>query len=142
MFKKLWESPSVRSEQGLRIIRIVIALIMIIHPLHRTYNGNVTGFGEYLDSIGYPFGVAVAWLITITQIIGSLALIFGKFIVPFSILNIGIFLVGIVLVHYPDGWFVVGGGTNGMEFSFALIACLLGIVWAYWPQNSATSISK
>jgi len=135
MIKKLWKSTSTQSGEGLKIIRITVALIMIVHPVHRIYNGSVAGFGEYLDSIGYPFGEAVAWLITITQLIGSLALIFDRFIVPLSIANIGIFLVGIVLVHYQHGWFVVGGGTDGMEFSFTLIACLAGIIWAHWPRK-------
>ena len=31
----------------------------------------------------------------------------------------------IVLVHAPAGWFVVGLGRNGAEYSVLLIACLL-----------------
>ena len=30
--------------------------------------------------------------------------------------------VGIVMVHAHAGWFVVGGGSGGMEFSVLLIA--------------------
>ncbi len=33
--------------------------------------------------------------------------------------------MGIVLVHAPAGWFVVGHGRNGMEYSVLLIAALL-----------------
>jgi putative oxidoreductase len=32
---------------------------------------------------------------------------------------------GIVLVHARDGWFVVGGGRNGMEYSVLLIVGLI-----------------
>jgi putative oxidoreductase len=35
--------------------------------------------------------------------------------------------MGIYLVHAPAGWFVVGAGRNGMEFSVLLILCLLVI---------------
>ena len=38
--------------------------------------------------------------------------------------------MGIVLVHAPSGWFVVGGGRNGMEYSVLLIAVLLAQAWA------------
>ena len=40
-----------------------------------------------------------------------------------------------ILVHLPAGWFVVGGGRNGMEYSVLLIVALLGIAWAYWPAR-------
>ena len=36
-----------------------------------------------------------------------------------------IYAVGLVMVHAPNGWFVVGAGRNGVEFSVLLIATLL-----------------
>jgi putative oxidoreductase len=33
------------------------------------------------------------------------------------------------MVHFQEGWFVVGGGRNGMEFNFLLICVLLSIVY-------------
>ena len=36
-----------------------------------------------------------------------------------------------VLVHLPAGWFVVGLGRNGMEYSVLLIACLLLVGWQH-----------
>ena len=35
--------------------------------------------------------------------------------------------MGIVLVHAKSGWFVVGGGSNGAEYSVLLIPCLMVI---------------
>ena len=32
------------------------------------------------------------------------------------------------------GWFVVGAGRNGMEYSVLLIACLLANAWRWWPD--------
>jgi len=34
----------------------------------------------------------------------------------------------------PDGWFVVGAGRNGMEYSARLLVCLGATAWAYAPQ--------
>jgi putative oxidoreductase len=34
-------------------------------------------------------------------------------------------LFGIYLVHLKHGWFVVGHGFNGMEYSVTLVAALL-----------------
>jgi putative oxidoreductase len=39
-----------------------------------------------------------------------------------SVVNILILVMGIVLVHYPEGWYVVGGGRNGVEFNVLLIS--------------------
>ena len=35
--------------------------------------------------------------------------------------------MGIYLIHGRIGWFVVGAGRNGMEFSVLLLVCLLVI---------------
>jgi len=43
---------------------------------------------------------------------------------------------GIALAHFPDGWFVVGGGRNGMEYSVLLILCLVVIVLDQRRQNA------
>jgi putative oxidoreductase len=37
--------------------------------------------------------------------------------------------MGILLVHRPEGWFVVGRGRNGMEYSVLLIAVFLALAW-------------
>ncbi len=36
-----------------------------------------------------------------------------------------LYLMGIVMVHAQDGWFVVGKGRNGAEYSVLLIVALL-----------------
>jgi putative oxidoreductase len=33
--------------------------------------------------------------------------------------------MGIAIVHFKEGWFVVGAGRNGVEFNFLLIVVLL-----------------
>lgn len=45
--------------------------------------------------------------------------------------------MGIVLVHAPHGWFVVGAGRNGMEYSVLLIVCLLLLALQAWPRREA-----
>ncbi len=136
MIKKWLVTTSVKPDESLKMIRITVALIIMTHPIHGLSNpGDIVSFGEYLSSIGFPFGVALAWSIMFIQIACSLLLVFDKLVVPACLGHVGILMVGIVLVHYHE-WFVVGGGSNGMEFSVTLIACLSAIVWAYWPRKS------
>lgn len=124
------------SIRGLELIRVAVALVLVTHPIHGLLHpADITGFGGFLGQIGFPFGVALAWLTILIQIACSLALVLRRFVVPASIGHIGILGMGIWLVHAPSGWFVVGASTGGMEFSVTLIACLSGVMWAYWPSK-------
>ena len=42
---------------------------------------------------------------------------------------------GIALVHAREGWFVVGLGRNGVEFSVLLIGCLVALALAQEPTR-------
>jgi putative oxidoreductase len=44
------------------------------------------------------------------------------------IINIVILIFGIITVHFAEGWYVVGAGRNGIEFSFILIVVLFAIL--------------
>lgn len=52
-------------------------------------------------------------------------LLLRRWVSPIAIIYSVIYMLGIVLVHAKEGWFVVGLGRNGSEFSFLLIVCLL-----------------
>ena len=113
------------------LLRITVATIFLTHSLHGIFtNGDVNNFGNlFLNKIGFnPFGVLIAWIVVITQVISSIALLVNKFIKVVIIVNIPILVAGIVTVHFKEGWFVVGAGRNGMEFSFVLILILISII--------------
>jgi len=129
-------SPSTRPDRSLDIVRIVTALVLSVHSIYRIIAGDVGGFGEYLNSTGFPFGVALAWLITLSTLASSVAIIIRRLVVPACICHIIVLFAGIILDHVHDGWFVVGGGRNGMEYSVVLIACLVAVMWSYWPQKT------
>lgn len=113
-------------------LRFAAAIIFLSHSLHGIFtNNDVNDFGNlFLNKIGFaPFGVVIAWATVISQIITSLMLLSNKYVKLASLINIGILVSGIILVHYKEGWFVVGGGRNGMEFSIVLILLLLTIIF-------------
>jgi hypothetical protein len=41
-----------------------------------------------------------------------------------------------MLVHAPNGWFVVGARRNGVEFSVLLMACLVAVALPHLPRTS------
>ena len=63
--------------------------------------------------------------VTLWELAGGVLLLLGwrAGIVPFVFIVQMVF--GIWLVHARHGWFVVGHGFNGMEYSVTIIAALL-----------------
>ena len=113
------------------LLRFGVAIIFLSHSLHGIFTGNdVNDFGNlFLNKIGFaPIGVSIAWGVVISQIITSLLLIANKVVKISCIINIVILIFGIVTVHFAEGWYVVGAGRNGMEFSFILIVVLITII--------------
>jgi len=131
-----WLDPAVyRPDRGLDIVRITLGLMLMVHAVYRVIVGDVPGFGEFLSSVHFPLGVPLAWFVTILSFFCSVGLIFRR-LVAFSCMgHICVLVVGIVLDHAHDGWFVVGGGRNGMEYSVTLIAGLFAVLWCYWPRG-------
>ncbi|WP_343706539.1 DoxX family protein [Flavobacterium sp.] len=116
---------------GTLLLRIATAIILLTHSVFGMFNGGINDFGNlYLNQIGFaPFGVFLAWSIKISHIIAAILLLSNKYIMPAGFITIFILIMGIVLVHSQEGWFVVGGGRNGVEYNFLLIIVLLAIMY-------------
>lgn len=109
-------------------LRLLVATLIAIHGWARLLENAVTPFGQWLNTQGFaPAGPAIAWGITGFEIGGTLLLALGRFTRPLALLYACIYAVGIILVHAPAGWFVVGLGRNGAEYSVLLIGVLLAI---------------
>jgi len=107
------------------MLRVAISLMMMAHGVARIYAGTVDGFGGFLETKGFPLGVALAWGITIFELTGGLCLALNYFRKPVCVLFIVQLLMGMVLVHWANGWFVVGYTAGGIEYSFLLVLCFL-----------------
>lgn len=119
---------------ALVLIRIVLAAVLFIHGAARISYGTVGEFGEFLGSQGIPLGFYVAWGITLFELVGSVLLAAGFNAWIIALLFALELAVGIAMVHYREGWFVVGHGRNGMEFSALMIASLLSIAYANYKK--------
>ena len=125
------QSTSQHSHQGLLIIRVALSILLLIHGITRAYLGTVGGFGEFLTGNGIPLGLTVAWFVTVFELTASLVMASGRFVTPIALVFMSIYACGIWLVHWSQGWFVVGAGRGGMEYSVLIIACLAGLAWAH-----------
>lgn len=116
---------------ALRLLRVAVAALLFIHGAARWYHGGVAPFGQFLEAKGLPLGLAIAWSITVFEVTGTLLLALGRLVLPISLGLAAIYAAGIAMVHWPAGWFVVGLGRNGMEYSVLLIICLAALAWSH-----------
>lgn len=115
----------ISSQRSLAILRITLCALMITHGIARIHLGIVDKFGSFLHREGFPAGEAIAWALTLLEIFGGAALALGKarrYLATFFALLLA---AGIALVHAEEGWFVVGAGRNGMEYSVLMIVGFL-----------------
>lgn len=117
----------------------MVAIILLVHSLPGMFDGGTQASGrEYLDKIGWaPFGVAIAWSIKISHVICAILLILNRYILIAVTIPIIILIMGIIMVHWQEGWYVVGGGRNGIEFNLLLIAVLVAIGMNGYVKKSA-----
>jgi putative oxidoreductase len=116
-----------------KIVRFAVAVLLGIHGAHRAVTGSYLLFGQYLAAKGFPAGTALAAAITIGELVGAAALLLNRGVFWACAGHALVLVGGIVMVHAPAGWFVVGAGRNGVEFSVLLLACLAAIAWPHRP---------
>lgn len=114
------------------LLRMAVSTILVVHGAGGMFTGGINGFGQALNEWGIglaPLGVPIAWAIKLSHLACVVSLLSDKYVKLTSFITIFILVMGIILIHGREGWFVVGGGRNGMEFNFLLIFALLTIMF-------------
>ncbi|MFC4870737.1 DoxX family protein [Negadavirga shengliensis] len=109
---------------SLTALRTVLGIIFITHGAARIYHASVPDFGTFLESKNIPLGMLVAWIITLGEMVGGTLLILNKYVRYCVLFHAAVILGGIVWVHLPNGWFTVGHGSGGVEYSLLILAVL------------------
>ena len=108
---------------GTFFLRFAVAIILLMHSVPGIFDNGINDFGNfYLNKHGFaPLGVAIAWAIKLSHILCAICFLLNRYTKLASTITMFILIMGIIMVHYKEGWFVVGGGRNGVEFNFLLI---------------------
>ena len=115
---------AIQPSASVAILRVAIGLFLAAHGGIRLFTGSVHLFGGYLDSQGFMIGNAIAWFLTLFELIGGLTMAVGFFIPYIAIIFMIELTMGIIMVHAQNGWFVVGYQSGGVEYSVFLLVCL------------------
>ena len=122
--------PFVSLPHALLILRVSVAIFFMAHAAVRIANGSIPQFAVFLGAKGFPFSLAVVWLITTYELAAGTMMALGHCVRYMTVGFIVIATGGIVLIHAQLGWFVGEHGVGGMEYSLCLIVALLVIAAA------------
>ena len=122
------------------LLRFAVSVILILHSVPGMFNNGINDFGRfYLSENGFgSLGVPMAWAIKLTHVLCAVCLLLNRFTKLAAIITILILVMGIIMVHAKEGWYVVGGGRNGVEFNFLLIFVLLTILFPNGLRKSGS----
>lgn len=119
--------PFLSLSHSLLLLRTLIPLFFVAHAVTRILNGTVDQFAYFLAIRGFFVPTVMVWAITIYEIIGGIALALGYYTKYLSLGFILMLIIGNILIHYQNGWWVGEHGEGGMEYSCALILVLIVI---------------
>jgi putative oxidoreductase len=108
----------------------VLAAIIFTHGVYRWAEGSLPKLGEILSTHGFPAGLVLANLVNLAEVGGALLLVLRIGVWPVCFILAFIYATGVALFHARAGFFVVGPGTGGWEYSALLMTCLLVTAWA------------
>lgn len=117
--------PNISTKYSAILLRMVMGIIFFTHGAARLYYDSVSDFGSYLDSQGFMIGILLAWVITIGEIVFGTMLAVGFKVRYCVIFHAIVVISGMFLIHIPQGWFVVGHGSGGVEYSLLILAVLI-----------------
>ncbi len=106
-------------------LRFIVGGMMFFHGLDKLTAGPA-GFGQFLQSLGLPAGVALGWAVTMLELVGGALLVFGLFsrvVAALLIVN----LIGAIIYVSGEAGLIAAEGV-GYERDLAYIAGFIGVV--------------
>lgn len=112
---------------GLLIMRIIIGLIFFLHGIAKFTIG-IHGIALFFASVGIPAAGLFAWVVTLLETFGGLALILGIGTrITALLLSITMIITTFIVIqlHIP---FISTQTATGYELNLALLAALIPIL--------------
>jgi putative oxidoreductase len=118
-------------------LRLVIGYGFLAHGWAKLSRGPA-GFARLLEQIGAPLPEATAWVSTLVEVLGGLAILAGAFVAVVSVPLIIMMLVAMFTVHLRYGFSAINTigltadgpqfGPPGYEVNLLYIAGLLALI--------------
>lgn len=106
-------------------LRVIVGGMIFFHGLEKL-NAGPAGFGEFLQSLGLPAGVALGWAVTMLEMVGGALLVVGllsRVVAALLIAN----LIGAIIYVSGEAGLIAAEGV-GYERDLAYIAGFIGVL--------------
>lgn len=133
-----WQRKLATERWALVPIRLIVGFGFAAHGYAKLTRG-VEFFATTLAAMGAPAPTPMAWLTTMLELVGGIAIMLGAFVAPLALPFIVIMVTAMVGVHLQYGFssiklkaIIPGGaefGPPGIEVNLLYIAALLALVW-------------
>lgn len=113
---------------GLTILRVVTGLVFIGHGLPKfgiLGGAGLAGTAGFMESLGLPFPMLMAFLVASSEALGGLLLVIGFMVRPAAFTLVIAMLVATFLVHWDNGMFGAGGYQWSLMMAAAAAAIML-----------------
>lgn len=119
-------------------LRLIVGFGFMAHGWAKLSRGPAEGFGKLLGQIGVPLPELTAWVVTLLELFGGLAIFTGAFVTLVSVPLIVIMFVAMFTVHLQYGFSSIATtgltpegptfGPPGIEVNLLYIASMLAIM--------------
>ena len=112
---------------ALLVFRVAVGAVMLAHGLNHIYGGGkIAGTARWFESLGMRPGIVHAWLASLTEVAGGIALLLGLLTPLGGAAVIGVMLVAWITNHRGNGFFIFRPG-EGWEYVMTLTFCGLAL---------------
>jgi putative oxidoreductase len=112
---------------ALAVFRTGVGAVMLAHGINHIFGGGkIAGTARWFQSLGMRPGIVHAWLASLTEIAGGIALVLGLLTPLGGAAVIGVMLVAWITNHRGNGFFIFRPG-EGWEYVMTLTICGLAL---------------
>jgi putative oxidoreductase len=94
------------SEYGPVVLRLIVGYGFVVHGYAKLARGPET-FAVVLHTLGVPSPLLLAWLTTLVELAGGVAILIGAFVTIASVPMAIVLLTALFTIHLPYGFFSV-----------------------------------
>jgi putative oxidoreductase len=110
-------------DRAMLLLRLVLAATFIFHGYQKVFGYGMSGVTSMFTQIGVPAPAIMAPLISVLELVGGIALLFGAFTRVAAFLLACDMLGAMILVHAKNG-FAAPKGVENVLGNFAMLVTL------------------
>lgn len=106
-------------DAGLLVLRLALAVVFILHGYDKLFGATtITGFAGFLTKLSVPLPEVFAWIVSIVEFVGGIAVLLGVFVRPAAAL---------IAINMAFAFMLTKGSLPKGDLDFALFAIALAL---------------